>query len=260
MDLFNLNEAELNDKYTKKELIKQIIKLKSENLNDFKINDTIVEMLKNVQQELRSLKDEVAELRNDNAELKKTIDEKCNETMKPVFNKLVDLEIKHYQLEQYTRRRNIEIANIPHIVTDDNLEEKVQQIFKEIGVTVKSEDIEACHRLNTRNKDGNKNVIVRFVNRKLVEKIISVRKESANINNNVVGFPENTEIFINENLCPYYRGIFGKCRKLKKNNKMKYLWTVIGEIRVRRDDTSTAIKVTHDDVLYDNFPDFNFNQ
>ena len=56
------------------------------------------------------------------------------------------VEINENHLEQYGRRNNLEITEIPDDVSDENLKEKVIQVLSEIQVNVSSSDIEACHR------------------------------------------------------------------------------------------------------------------
>ena len=48
-------------------------------------------------------------------------------------------------LEQYGRRKNIEITGIPDNIQDNELENKVTGIFDAIGVEAKSADFEDYH-------------------------------------------------------------------------------------------------------------------
>ena len=50
-------------------------------------------------------------------------------------------------LEQYGRINNIEVSGIPDSVGDNDLEGKVISVFANVGIDVKSNDIEACHRI-----------------------------------------------------------------------------------------------------------------
>ena len=70
--------------------------------------------------------------------------------------------------EQYGRRNNIEITGIPDTVRDNELENKVIEIFDAIGVEAKPADFEYCHRVG-KSKNNSKKVIARFVNRKVVK-------------------------------------------------------------------------------------------
>ena len=46
---------------------------------------------------------------------------------------------------QYSRRDTIEVIGIPSSIRDQDLEDKVSNIFGEIGVNVNERDMQACH-------------------------------------------------------------------------------------------------------------------
>ena len=49
--------------------------------------------------------------------------------------------------DQYNRRNNLHIQGIPDIIPDDQLEEKVIEIFNQINVKINTFDIEDRHRM-----------------------------------------------------------------------------------------------------------------
>ena len=63
---------------------------------------------------------------------------------------------------QYSRRECLEVVGIPSSVNIKDLEVKVCTVFNRIGVAVKPDDIEACHRLH-----NDKKTIVKFSKRKV---------------------------------------------------------------------------------------------
>ena len=77
-------------------------------------------------------------------------------------NIIINLEIQNNNVDQYSRRNNVEISGIPQSVTDNQLEEKVIDILKAIDVSITSNKIEACLCLGKKKK----NVIVWVINRK----------------------------------------------------------------------------------------------
>ena len=60
-----------------------------------------------------------------------------------------------------------------------------------------------------------------------------------------VDLPEGTKIFINESLCPYYRGIWNKCKKLRVKQKVHQYYTINGLIRLRIEESGQAKIITH---------------
>ena len=67
-------------------------------------------------------------------------------------NKIIDLEIQNNNVDQYSRRNNVEISGIPRSVSDNQLEEKVVDILKAIDVNIISNEIDAFHRLGKKKK------------------------------------------------------------------------------------------------------------
>ena len=63
--------------------------------------------------------------------------------------------------DQYTRRNNFEIHGIAAEVNDDQLEEKVIDIFSQLNISISKSDIEDCHQLGKS--------IIRFINQKFVK-------------------------------------------------------------------------------------------
>ena len=87
--------------------------------------------------------------------------------------RVATLERNPWKISQYERRNNVEItAGIPNRVDDNNLEQKVCEIFKSIDVDLNSNEIEACHRLPYSAKEDRskpKRTIIKDVNRKKCE-------------------------------------------------------------------------------------------
>lgn len=180
-------------------------------------------MRKNDESELNNLvKDcinEIKVLKNEINGLKNEL-EKCK---KNKTDSQVNFEKQCYDSQQYVRRNNVEIAGIPDIY-DNVLEEKVIEICDSIGIKVTKTDIEACHRMfRPDNILGPKKTIVRFVNRRIAEQLIDKRK---NITSEIVqriGFPSQSKIYINDNLCTYYRKLWQKCRELKAKKRVQFV-------------------------------------
>ena len=123
-------------------------------------------------------------------------------------------------------------------------------VFKKIIVEIDERDVEACHRLKEKER-----TIVKFFNRKDCLQILRVKKELKSLDPTEWGIPENTEIFVNESLCPYYRGIWNKCKKLRAIQKIHQFYTISGLIRVKLEETGPSKIITHIVGLKELFPD-----
>ena len=104
------------------------------------------------------------------------------------------------------------MVGIPMSVRDNVLEQKV--LIQEIGMDICDRDIQACHCLEDKDE-----TIAKFANRKDCFQILGVKKQLKDLDPAAVDLPEGTKIFINESLCPYYWGIWNKCKKSKRQTK-----------------------------------------
>ena len=59
-----------------------------------------------------------------------------------------------------------------------------------------------------------------FTNRKDCLRILRVKRQLKGLDTSVVDLPEGIKIFINESLCPYYRGIWKIYKKLRDKQKV----------------------------------------
>ena len=98
---------------------------------------------------------------------------------------------------------------------DNVLKQKVCDMFQEIGVGICDRHIQACHPL--KDKDS---AILKFTNRKDCLWILRVKRQLIGLDPSGVDLPEGTKNFANESLCPYYQGIWNKCKKLRDKQKL----------------------------------------
>ena len=107
-------------------------------------------------------------------------------------------------------------------------------------------DIQACHHLKDKNW-----TIVKFTNKKDCQ--------LKGLDPAGVDLPEGTKIFINESLCPYYRGIWNKCKKLRVKQKVHQYYTINCLTRLQIEEFGQAKIITHMVDLQNLFPDLNIN-
>ena len=207
-------------------------------------------------------KDEIiSQLREENINLKNEL-EKVKTELKKKGDDLIEVERDVIDLQQYVRRNNVEICGIPDSVENKNLEKTVVKIAEIIGVDVKSNDIEACHRLaKRRNEGGPKRTIVRFVNRKNCESLLRNKKklnydETKNKLNHI-GIRNN--LFINSNLSPYNKFLWGKCKHLHEEGMIDRFWVYNGSLHVAELNDDEGLKIGHLKDLENLFPNLDFN-
>lgn len=102
--------------------------------------------------------------------------------------RLATVERAQNDNEQYARRWNLRVAGVPERSNEkeeDNIQACLKLFNKELGVAVRKEDIEALHRTG-RKKEGDagksrpRQIIVRFTNRRLRDRVIGERKKLKN--------------------------------------------------------------------------------
>lgn len=170
--------------------------------------------------------------------------------------RLADVEYDINKTESYIRRNNIEIQGIPNDISNDSLEQTIISVAQKVGVDIEPSNIEACHRLK-RKTQGSKPVIVRFTNRRICEKLHRVKKNLKDTNfKDVQGLNENTKVFFNENLCPYYQKLFSICYKLKKSGYIDSVWSYHGEVYYKIKENDHSFSVTDECELVESFSDF----
>ena len=137
-------------------------------------------------------------------------------------SRLVGIELQCWANAQYSRRECLDIVGIPNEVKDESLEESVVGIFDKVGCNIDVDSIEACHRVS-----GNNNiVIVKFVRRKDRQKVWNKKKKLKNCKMENFRLPGQAKIFINSSLCPYYKMLWSKSKKLLtfgRINSFKFL-------------------------------------
>ena len=106
--------------------------------------------------------------------------EHLREIVRNLETKVTSIEINQNMLEQYGRRNNIEVSGIPDSVEDNCLEEKNISLFTSIRIDVKSNDIEACHKIG-KSRNSSKKTIVRFTNKKFSKQVLYNRKKLKSI-------------------------------------------------------------------------------
>ena len=120
------------------------------------------------------------------------------------------MEVDITDSQQYSRRENIELANIPGDIQQKDLEKYVTNLLGSINVKIQSYDIAAVHRFGKVNRNNSRNIIVRFINRK---NVISALRNRRYLKNSTNAQYKNTFIF--ENLCSTYRYLFNELRMMK---------------------------------------------
>ena len=191
--------------------------------------DKMEETLVVLQEENKALKEE-------HASLKAQVLSSAND-LKSVQKSLNDLE-------QYTRRNSVEIRGIPlpKESQEEDTNEIVLQLSQKMGIPLERKDISVSHRIRSRSS-VDPAIIVKFVRRKVRERLYRARKRLKSITTADFGFSVEKKIFINESLTPKNKELFKDCLRFKKDKSYKFLWTNAGKIFLRRNADSPVILI-----------------
>ncbi len=150
------------------------------------------------------------------------------------------------ELNQYGRRPNVEICNIPESIPQNELENHVIDILAEVGIkNIKPFNIVGVHRIGKKFNSKPRNVIVRFLNKKTAFALLKKKKnlKSTKFKN----------YYVIENLCPFNKKIFNKLYKLKKEDEIRSVWSYNGQVYVQLEEDGERIQVQHLDEIPDLF-------
>ena len=163
--------------------------------------------------------------------------------------RVIDLERQCWANAQYSRRECLEVSGIPNTIKQDELENKILTIFKKVGCDIKNENIEACHRVRRQN-----NVIIKFSKRKDCQQVYSVKKDLGKLDMKEVDLPEGTQVYINQSLCPYYKSLWSKSKKLRTLGKIHSFFISNSTIKLKLQENSVPVAITHNSDFQKYFP------
>ncbi|CAC5384901.1 unnamed protein product [Mytilus coruscus] len=177
------------------------------------------------------------------AELKKQSDE-----IKSLKSKLVKVESRIEEQEQYSRRTSLRFHNVP-VPTDDNgaiitpidTDDLVLRICnKKLQVKLNIFDIGRSHPIGEM-KDGKISIIVRFLSYRQRNMVFSNKKKLKN---------NPDKIFIAENLTKHRYDLINRLNTLRTKEKIHSFWTHDGTILVKKTDVSSPKKIKSRQDIY----------
>ena len=132
------------------------------------------------------------------------------------------------------------------------LKTKVVELFNNMGVPCSTGDIEVIHRLG--GKKVPKPVILR-ARRDFLDEVLHKRKNLAKMNFTVLGFPEGTKVYLNNNLSPQMRTLAYNCRNLKRDGLIDDTWVFNSALNILTHDNKTHT-IYHEIELYRLFKEY----
>ena len=196
--------------------------------------------------------------RLDKVEEEKTNLIKENKNLKEhVLNSVNEINILKEDMnnaEQYSRRDCLEIRGIPK--QDTEFVEVINNVIRKIGVVVQDQDISVSHRLPRRRASSTSGatnisspIIVKFISRTLRDKYYHAKRMLRNVTLEDLGYNLPSKIYIAESLTAKSKELFHHCLQAKKEKELKFIWTNMGKMYMRKDEHTSAIHIPSLQVL-----------
>lgn len=166
-----------------------------------------------------------------------------------VLNEVAKLKIKVNMMEQDKLKNNIMIRGVKEIEKDDKeLDLMIDTILASLTDEFESQDTKSVRRIGMKKQGIPRLVLVEMVTANAKLKIMQTLKDKnlncAQFNNNGVVWGKNEErIYLSDHFTPASNNIFYQARQLKKKDKIKYAWSKFGNIYVKKDENSRAVRV-----------------
>ena len=161
-----------------------------------------------------------------------------------LLKRVTSLERGLHSQERYSRRECLEVVGIPSSINDKNLQSTVCSILGDIDLVCDSNDIEHCHRIK-----GDK-TIIKFSCRRKSSEVLNKKKKLKNLDIGKYGLNDGSRIYINECHCPYYRGLWDKCKGLWQDKVITSFYTIKGILRVKKSEHDKPVAITHYEDLW----------
>lgn len=191
--------------------------------------DTSNVLMAEIRKEYEEIKKENAELRLKNGQLSETV---------------VELRDRVRELEQYSRKTNIEISGVPVSGKED-----IMALVKDVGATIGQElqdgQIMAAHRVPCFNKQRTPSIVVQFHTRLQRDTWITSFRHKKNLSASEVNkaFPNN-RVYINEHLTPENKRFLNQLKQMCKEAGVKYVWCRDGRFFVRKCEGERCYRIS----------------
>ena len=148
--------------------------------------------------------------------------------------------------EQFARLKNIELKGLPQM-KNENLLDLVCSIGKKIQYPILKSQIDFATRVQSRDPDQTKPIVVCFINRYVKEDFVAaarVYSKTSPLMSSDIGLEaKNSRIFVNDHLTLRNKALLSKVKKTAKERGFQYVWVKYCKLFVRRDDTSPILNM-----------------
>lgn len=255
------------------------------NMCDF--NSSVVEMkneIGSIRAEYTDIKNQISELSDKHdvtsakvvdleaavgiiEEQHRTTDHKISHIEQELKSRILVLEKRDHDRDQYSRMNNVEISGIPS-KPGENLFNILKDLCAVIGFNFNSSDIDYIHRVRTyaatKQSPGagaggsaaggaapepglqqrHPHIVVRWARRRCREEMVAAARLRRHINTAQLGYPgPASNVYVNEHLTPANKLLLKEARDIKNKNNYDYLWVKNGKIIIRKSEKHRSIVI-----------------
>ncbi|KAH9378852.1 hypothetical protein HPB48_004436 [Haemaphysalis longicornis] len=206
-----------------------------------KLSETVKDLEKSVSF-LSNQYDLVVEQANTGAELAAAHDEgiaALNATIQSQAEEFHSLREAQNENEEYSRKCNLEIEGLPK-EENENLKATLSELARKLKISFSISDVEAVHRLPSKN--ANPTVLVRFATVTTKEVWCEARKKLRHL----LEADPDFNLFFNENLTKMNRDMYWRAGAATKQKGYKFCWATGGNIYAKKDDKAPSIRVSRE--------------
>lgn len=194
--------------------------------------DTLKEMIADTNSNLSNITVSLNNLKVENSSLKAQINSLTLQNS--------ELQNKINNLDQYNRKNNVIIQGIP-VVEGENVREQVMRLAKRLKVEIFDYDINATHRLPSR-ENAIPPIIVRLNNREKKSALVANSKK-LRLRGDDSSQNSSVPIFVNDHLTKLTSELLHKAKQAQREGKVSHAWCREGNIFVRLNEQSPSIRI-----------------
>lgn len=167
---------------------------------------------------------------------------------KKVSSDVTKLKVTVSVLEQQRIERNVIIKGIPEC-DNESTEDLVDTLFSHLDPDFESQFLLNARRIGTKKNNQHRLILAELLNcnrKTILMKGIAAKDINCSLfkkNNGTTWGSADEKIFVSDHLTSYMANVFFRARQLKKNKKIKYAWTKLGMVFVKKDENSRAYNI-----------------
>lgn len=179
---------------------------------------------------MNDMKKEQASIRKENAELQAN-----NQFLSGLVS---DLQERMRNIEQYSRKNNIEVSGIPNTPKED-IKSIVKDLGAALGVEVQPSHIAAAHRIPSYIKDRIPAIVIQFHDRDIKEALLTKFREARTKSHHLTAdkinkvFPPS-KVYVNDHLSPENKQFLSRLKKKCQDVGYTFVWCRDGKFFVRK--------------------------